>query len=410
MRRKLTWKQEWTLLIALFLALRLVYSALGFVAASGPDPEPLASGPIYDAAATLLHPDRLSHLLVNVWERWDTGWYLKIAAFGYSPSDGTVSFLPLYPGLAGGLGALTGNYLLAALLVSNLACLAALLLFYEVALGEGLSRPAALGATFFFAFFPTFFFLYAGYSDSLFLALTLGAWLCARRKSWLLAGLLGGLATLCRLQGALLTPVLLWAFLADAAGASGSGPGEQIRMVAGLVRGRVGWGKLGAALGHPAWLGTLVPALAFLGYTLYLRLAGLGSIPAALEQHWGIRTVMPWTGFGLFLQRLVGRPRVFVDFVDLACLLVVAVLLLVGLKRLDPALSLYAWLTLALFFMRGTPPHLLDSFSRYMLAVFPAFLVLGRLRRPALRAVLWAVSFSLQIFLLLGFLDWRWVA
>ena len=77
------WKREWALPLALFLVLRLVASALGYVTASGPDPEPLASGPIYAAADSLLHTDRFSHLFVNVWERWDTGWYLKIAAFGY---------------------------------------------------------------------------------------------------------------------------------------------------------------------------------------------------------------------------------------------------------------------------------------------------------------------------------------
>jgi len=60
--------------------------------------------------------------------------------------------------------------------------------------------------------------------------------------------------------------------------------------------------------------------------------------------------------------------------------------------------------------MRGTPPHLLDSFNRYLLSLFPAFLVLGGVRSQVLRLGLWVVSFGLQIFLLLGFLDWRWVA
>ncbi len=41
------WKREWALPLALFLVLRLVASAVGYVIASGPDPEPLASGPIY---------------------------------------------------------------------------------------------------------------------------------------------------------------------------------------------------------------------------------------------------------------------------------------------------------------------------------------------------------------------------
>lgn len=404
------WRKEWTLLIALFLTLRLVASALGAVIASGPDPEPLASGPIYTAADTLLHQDRLSHLLVNVWERWDTGWYLKIAGFGYNAADGTVSFMPLYPELVRALGALIGNELLAALLISNLACLLTILLFYEVALCEGLDNTAALWASFFFAFFPSFFFLFTAYTDSLFLGLTLGTWLLARRRQWVAAGLLGSLATLCRLQGAVLSPVLGWVFLAYAAGVPGARPLEQVRQVAGLWADRSGRGKLWAALKNPAWLALLLPAVTFLLYSLYLRLSGLGSIPATLEQHWGIRTVAPWTGFGLFLQRLVTTPRVFIDWIDLASLVAVLILLGLGLRRLDPALSLYSWLALALFFMRGTPPHLLDSFNRYLLSLFPVFLILGRMRNRFLRLGWWVVSWGLQIFLLLGFLDWRWVA
>jgi len=403
------WKKEWTLLIALFLTLRLVSSALGVVIASGPDPEPLASGPIYTAADSLLHQDRLSHLLVNVWERWDTGWYLKIAGFGYNAADGTVSFMPLYPGLVHVLGTVIGNELLSALLISSLACLLTILLFYEVALREGLGETSALWASFFFAFFPSFFFLFAAYTDSLFLALTLGTWLAARDRRWIAAGLLGSLATLCRLQGAVLSPVLGWVFLAGAAGVPAAQPLEQVRQVAGLWADRIGRRKLWAALKDPVWLAVLAPALTFLAYSLYLQLSGLGSIPATLEQHWGIRTVAPWTGLGLFLQRLFTTPRVFIDWVDLASLLVVLVLLGLGLSRLNPALSLYSWLALALFFMRGTPPHLLDSFNRYLLSLFPIFLVLGRMRSRFLRLGLWVISFGLQIFLLLGFLDWRWV-
>ena len=404
------WKKEWILLIALFLTLRLVSSALGAVIASGPDPQPLASGPIYTAADALLHQDRISHLLVNVWERWDTGWYLKIAGFGYNAADGTVSFLPLYPGLVHVLGALIGNELLAALLISSLACLLTILLIYEVARCEGLNNPSALWASFFFAFFPSFFFLFAAYTDSLFLALTLGTWLAARHRQWVAAGLLGGLATLCRLQGALLSPVLGWVFLAGAAGVSGARPMEQVRQVAALWTARSGRSKLWAALKNPAWLALLIPALTFLGYSLYLSLSGLGSIPATLEQHWGIRTVAPWTGFGLFLERLFTTPRVFIDWIDLGSLVVVLVLLGLGLRRLDPALSLYSWLTLALFFMRGTPPHLLDSFNRYLLSLFPVFLILAGMRSRILRLGWWALSLGLQFFLLLGFLDWRWVA
>jgi len=413
------WKKEWTTILILFLFFRILYSLLGVLEASGPDPEPLSGGPVYEAAATLLKQGAVSHALVNVWFRWDTVWYLKIAAFGYSPQDGTLAFMPLYPWLVRGLGALTGNYLLAALIISNLACLLALLLFYEVALGEGRDKETALQATFFLILFPSSFFLYTAYTDSLFLALALGAWLFARRGNWLAAGLLAALATLCRLQGALLSIVLLWAYLPACGFERLSKIHHEGTRRKRLISPFVTLSFLCVKkLKKPDWLALFLPALTFAAYTLWLRLTGWGSIPATLETHWGIRTVMPWTGFGLFLQRLVGGQRVFIDYVDLTLFLVMLVLLVVGLFRLDPGLSLYNFLTLCLFFMRGTPPHLLDSFSRYFLTLFPAFIMvaqlatitIGSLRNRILRMVLWSVSIGLQIFLVIGFLDWRWIA
>lgn len=390
------WRREWLLCLAIFLALRLVASFLGYMVASGPEPEPLSSGPINVASESLLHQDRFSRQYVNIWKRWDTDWYLKIAAFGYDPADGTVSYLPLYPWLIGRLTALTGNFLLSALLVSNLAALAVFILFYEVAHVEGLTSEQAGYAVLFLAFFPSAFFLFAAYTDALFLALVLGTWLAARQKHWFLAGLLGGFSTLTRLQGSLLTPVLGLLWLREVA---------NFRLLEPAT-----WRKSLNALRTPSWLATLLPGLAFAGWNLYLNVTGLGNVPEMLVTHWGIRTVPPWTGIRLFLGRLFNTPRVFVDYIDLGALVVILLLVIHGSRRLDPILSLYAWLNLALFFMRGTPPHLLDSFSRYMLAVFPAFLVMAKTSSRAARIILWTISFLLQTFLLMGFLDWRWIA
>jgi len=389
------WKQEWLVCVAIFLTLRLIASFLGYITASGPDPEPLSSGPINAGSETLLRQDSFSHQYINVWKRWDTDWYLMIAAFGYDSANGTTSYLPLYPWLIRNLGSLSGNLLLSALLISNFAALAAFILFYEVAVLEGLTSKQARSAVLSLALFPTAFFFLAAYTDSLFLALVLGMWLSARRKHWFLAGLLGGFATLTRLQGSLLTPVLGLLWLREVAG---------FRLLE-----QATWRNSLSFFRTPSWIATLLPGLAFVGWNLYLNAAGLGNVTSMLAAHWGIYTVPPWIGIGLFIDRLFNTPRVFVDYIDLGLLVFVLILLAYGLRRIDPFLSLYAWLNLALFFMRGTPPHLLDSFSRYLLALFPAFLIMAR-ASVWLRLILWIIFFVLQIFLLMGFLDWRWVA
>jgi hypothetical protein len=407
----LTWKKDWTRIVFLFIVLRLVYSALGFYLASGPPPERLAKEAIFTQAESLLKDDVFSQKFVNVWLRWDTGWYLKIAAFGYSPDDNSTVFMPLFPLLTRFLGGLLGgNYLLGALLVTNLCALAALILLYEIALQEGLAPESAHRTLLFYMSFPTAFFLLAAYTEAPFLAALLAAWLLARRGKWLAAGLLAGVATLVRMQGVVMTAVLGWAFLAECAGVSSAKPLEQVRQTWGLFSTRLGRRSLLGRLKHPDWLAALLPLAVFGGYNLWLEAAGMTSVTGALQTGWGNATVMPWTGVWMFLQRLFTTPRVFVDYLDGPLFLLALGLSVYGLFRLNPALSIYTWLTLAMILMGGSTPHLLDSFSRYFMGLFPLFLLLGQWRPPLARLAVWALSLCLQTFLLLAFLDWRWVA
>ncbi|MFQ6000467.1 MAG: hypothetical protein ACE5LG_02225, partial [Anaerolineae bacterium] len=74
-----------------------------------------------------------AELAFGVWQRFDTLWYLKIATHGYSPALGDIHFPPLYPVLIRAVGTfLLGNYLLAALLISNAAYFLGLLYFFRL--------------------------------------------------------------------------------------------------------------------------------------------------------------------------------------------------------------------------------------------------------------------------------------
>ena len=68
--------------------------------------------------------------------------------------------------------------------------------------------PVGLRAAWFLLIFPTAYFLHIGYTESLFLALVLGSFLAARTDRWWLAGILGGLAALTRINGLVLIPAL----------------------------------------------------------------------------------------------------------------------------------------------------------------------------------------------------------
>src|SRR6185295_9838523 len=124
------------------------------------------------------------------------------------PERFNLVFYPLYPWLVRAAAYITCNYLTAVFVVSGIASVAAALLLQRLArLDE--SPAVARNAVWFLLIFPTSYFLHIGYTESLFLALTLGCILAARLNKWWLAGLLGALASLTRVNGLLLAPVLV---------------------------------------------------------------------------------------------------------------------------------------------------------------------------------------------------------
>lgn len=138
--------------------------------------------------------------------RWDAVWFLTIAQDGYD-GGARPAFFPLYPLLVAALGGSAW----AGLAVSSACAVAALAVVHRLAALE--LGTAAAGATVLaIAFFPTSFFLTAVYSESLFLALSAGAFLAARTGRPALAGALGALAAGTRSIGVLLV-VPLWLLL-----------------------------------------------------------------------------------------------------------------------------------------------------------------------------------------------------
>jgi hypothetical protein len=161
------------------------------------------------------HPDasrwdtpRLHELgyFTDIWARWDSDFFLRIAQNGYDGAS--AAFHPLYPALVAVLGrALFGHYLLAGLIVSLACCLGSFLLLYRLA-EERLGPEGAQRSVLYLAVFPMSLFLQAVYSESLFLLLVLAAFAVAERNRFASAGVLAGLAILTRAAGIALLPAL----------------------------------------------------------------------------------------------------------------------------------------------------------------------------------------------------------
>lgn len=149
---------------------------------------------------------------LNMWIRWDAGWYQAIAEHGYSFSttvQSAAAYFPLYPMAMHALVWMGANVFLAGILVTAACGVVGFGLFWLWA-KERTDPPTADASTQLFLLWPFSFFLYgAVYSDALFIALAIGAFLCLERGVLWASVLLGMLATATRPVGPALVLGLL---------------------------------------------------------------------------------------------------------------------------------------------------------------------------------------------------------
>ena len=146
--------------------------------------------------------------------RWDAGWYMGIAQYGYSYNgdptrEHNIVFLPLYPVACRVCHKLTGLSIpLCAVLLSNLAFLAGLLVLYRLVVRE--LRPQVAQLTILLlAFFPTSLFFSSMYTESFYLLFSVLAYAAFRQQQFIQGGIWAGLASATRMPGILLCVPLL---------------------------------------------------------------------------------------------------------------------------------------------------------------------------------------------------------
>ncbi|MFQ5879225.1 MAG: mannosyltransferase family protein [Dehalococcoidia bacterium] len=310
----------------------------------------------------------LGNLLQEVFSRWDAPHYLRIAEVGYRAEGEDRLFLvffPLYPIAVRLAHYVIPNFVLAGMAVSLVASVAAG--FFLQALARLDSDDDEAGrALWYFFLFPTAYFLVVPYAEALFLALVLASYLSARQGRWAWSGVAGMLACATRLQGLALVPALaLEAF-----------------------------GREGRAAPLRAFWLLLVP-IGFLAY-LAINRQVLGDPFAFVEiqrTHWFHEAVPPWEPLVEAVRSIMNDPpsalRTTIFEARLAAFVFAAALLASSVRWLRPSYQVYAWG--GLIFLMSVSWQI--SLPRYLLALFPLFLILARIgRRQALHQALLAVS------------------
>jgi Mannosyltransferase (PIG-V) len=151
-----------------------------------------------------------------IWQRWDAFSFLDLAQHGY-PHGGDereylIVWLPVFPMAVRITHLLIPNWPAAAIVLSNVCCAAALsylFLLVRMEYNTSLARRAVL----FCAIFPTAYFLHVGYSEAIFLFLSVAAFYHARRSDWFACGAFGMLATGTRFPGIAILPPLVLEYL-----------------------------------------------------------------------------------------------------------------------------------------------------------------------------------------------------
>jgi len=317
-----------------------------------------------------------SDFLFRTFSQWDARWFLQIAERGYEEVPQAAAFFPVYPALAHGLAWVTGSTLVAGVLISLASAAVAAWALAEIAralLGARGVRDAVL----YLALYPVGFVFTALYSDALFLALALAAFLAAMRGRAVAAGVLGGLATGTRLIGLALLPalaVLLWR-------------GRDARSLARLVPlllipAAVGLYALylDHVLGDP-WAFTSAQADWDRESSLLGPLDGLRD--AFLAAGRGARELLELPADGPGHAERVGLWNLS----HLALLGAAAWLTWVAWRRLGPAFGVYSAATLVIALSAPAEGFPLVSLPRFLLADFPLFLALAAvtLDRPRAR-------------------------
>lgn len=329
--------------------------------------------------------------LLDIFAHWDARFFLSIIKDGYSTTTdfaneySNTAFLPLYPYLVKSVGWLgvdlpDAAYLVIGILLSNLCFLAAMFLLYRLATRHfGLDETSAGRGLALLFVYPASFFFSCFYTESLFLLLVVAGFCAAFERRWWLVGIISALLALTRVQGLLAVAALGWIYM-------------EAR----------GW-RLRDIRADALWFG-LAPA-ALLAHLYYLyTLTGRYLAPWEAQVAWERNKYGLLNG--LWLQ--ISAPSLDVYKIDgLLMLFFLGCGIYMLWKLPSKSYGIYTILMCVMPVLTG----MLISGTRYIVVVFPVFLLLGqKLARREYYDLLRILWFTLQILYFAGWSIYYWVA
>lgn len=371
MKRTLETVPDWRIAFAITAVLRVVYTGVAAVAALllHPDLRLIQSNTFTE---TLPAPGGWHYALLGIWERFDTLWYLHIAERGYD-LPAAVVFYPLYPLLIRSLSVFVGP-ITAALTISTAAAFFYFWGLLHLARGE-FPNVRSIRTVMLAAAWPASFFLFAGYTEALAIALIVWCVCWARNERWGLAAACALAAGLTRSAGTLaIVPLAIMAW--------------QSRRLS-------------------RWLAAIAP-FGTLGYWFWLHQAGRPSLAAAYRAYWNTGVAAPWTTLWQAIHSLTERPDSLVA-ISLVALVVFFVAGVLARRRMED--RCFSAAVIVHLLLRMCSPPLLGV-PRYLLPVYPAYVAMGAWAEKMNRTrftFLCGMLFAFNLAWMWAFLKWSLV-
>lgn len=362
----------------LWLLLRVGLTMIAaFVVVWGQASPPCAS----DAPLAWLPHDGPAFPLLGAWHHWDACWYTTIASSGYGVGDGmgSTNLFPFLPLVASALAGVNGNLPIAFAAVNGVALVVALMGLTRLVTRD-VDRATAQRTSLYVVVFPAAFFLIGPFTEAIFLAAAAWTFVGARERRWELAVIGGVVAGLTRPVGILLMLPVAW---------------EAAMMVWDRRRAGSPLLRRGDVLAALAVIG---PGLAYAGYVAWTAVV-VGQSYFDAHMAWGEHHLAPpWEQLAAGIAYGLDHAKP-AQLVNAGVWILFAALTLAGFRRLPLSYTLFVIPQLVLAVTQETVWPLMST-SRYMLALFPCFVVLAIAGRSPRFHTTWVVLSTL----LLGFL------
>jgi Gpi18-like mannosyltransferase len=339
------------------------------------------------------------------WMHYDVFSYIDISMHGYVNAKAT-AFFPLFPLLLRFPGVLLGgsvaDYYVAGIILSNIFFFFALIVLYLL-VEDRFDTSIARTTLFYTAFAPYALFFFIGYTEALFLLLSVMTFFFLNRAmqkqsllSWWLAGFCGFLSALSRSQGLLLIIPYLVVYVQHfflPRTFSTSAWREKILAFAPIV---------------------LIP-LGLVTYMLYLwKAQGDPFLFSTAERvDWG-RSPLTFplvTIYYVVKALFIPSSLQVLNLLNLVSLFIPILGLTIGWKRIPLHYSLFA--LLMILFVTIYPQGIynaLTSAPRYLIAVFPTTIIFASIKNTRFEKAYLALSLPIFALNILLFVNHYWVA